>query len=415
MTTIPETSTQEKNNKVMLALLSLLFVFPLFNDCVILLCRDGGLHSSYYFVGYETGFGARKLLGTLFSLMLPDYTTRKDLIPYVFAVLLFICILFIAYVYRSFKNTDFRRSNNSLPFFLVTAIYMASSYGIQRALSLVWYADIWLYLSALIFVIVFVKHRKRHWFPVFALLMVVLSCLIHHIFCCLFFPLFAALFIYEVLPDRQVDKRKAVIYGGICLALGILFVCLWRFSTMNISVDELRQRLMEHTDNVCDKDPFVLNLLYGSSASNYQGMWDVGQFPTRYIQLPFLFLFLSPLIMLFVMPWILSIRHSHHGAERAKYTLMLLASTLLFLPIFAVATDYGRWWMAWFFCQTLLLLTMYRLGDRHIISAMRYMFGWCRKHPIVSILLVVYILLLRISPTDNAGIDVLSYAREFFA
>lgn len=411
----PRTQETRKSNRIMLALLSLLFLIPLFNDLVLLACRKGGLHSSYYFVGYETGFGARKLLGTLFSPLLPEYTTHGDLVPYIFAVLLTISILFIAFVYHGFKGVDFRRAGNALPFLLLTAVYLASAYGLPRALSLVWTADIWLYMLTLVFVTLYVGNRHRWWFPLFSLLTVIVACLIHHIFCCLFFPLFVALFIYDAMPEKGVDRKRLLAYGLVCLALAILFVCLWRFSTMNITVDELRQRLLEHTDDVCDKDPFMLNLLYGPSGSNYKAMWDVGQFPARYIQLPFLLLLLTPLITLFLMPWMLSIRHARHRVERIKYTLMLLASILLFLPVFAIATDYGRWWMAWFFCQTLLLLTMYRLGDSHIIAAMRYMFAWCRQHPVVALLLAVYVLLLHISPSDNAGIDALSYAKELFS
>lgn len=403
----------KRNRQVLVLILSLLFFFPLFNGYGML-TREGGMHSSYYFVGYETGFGARKLLGTVFSWILPEYTTHNDLIPYIFAVLLAIAILFVNYCYRTFKNDNLATSRNARPFFLTLAIYLASSYSILKAMSLVWLADIWLYLLTLVFVTLFAKHRSHGGWPLVYAVIVLTACLIHHIFCCLFLPLFVTLFVYEIFESNHAPHRRLLVYGGICLSVVALMAYLWLFSEMNMGVEELSQRLEQRADNVCNKDVFYLNLLYGSSHSNYLAMWDVGQFPARYIQFPFLVLLLSPLIWLFIWPWILCVRHAKQRKERWKYALIPCVSIVMFLPIFVVATDYGRWWMAWFFCQMLLLLTMYRLGDRPIIAAMRTILSWCRRHWVLSVLLVVYVLQLRIANADNAGVDVLSWAQILY-
>ena len=75
------------SSKTIFYMFLLLMVIPLFNGFA-LLTGDGGLHSPYYFVGYSTGFGARKLLGTIFSFILPEYTTHRHLVPYIWCVLL---------------------------------------------------------------------------------------------------------------------------------------------------------------------------------------------------------------------------------------------------------------------------------------------------------------------------------------
>ena len=93
---------------------------------------------------------------------------------------------------------------------------------------------------------------------------------------------------------------------------------------------------------------------------------------------------------------------------------MLCISIVMYLPIFAIATDYGRWLMAWFFCQTLLLLSMYKLGDTPVIASMNIVLSWCRHHLFVSILMLIYILQLRIYPSDNSGIDALTFANELY-
>ncbi|MCR4658693.1 MAG: hypothetical protein K5650_00150 [Bacteroidales bacterium] len=402
------------DDRLILLMFAVLAVIPLFNG-LVLLTEPGGLHSPYYFVGYSTGFGARKLLGTLFTVLLPDYATHKHLVPYIWGALLMVFLLFAFYFSRTFKGTNLSSNRNALPFFLATTVYLASSYSLLSCYTLVWYADIWLYLLTLVFISLFARFRSKGLWPVAYGVIVLTACLVHHIFCCLFFPLFVALFIHEILDGDKLVVKNLLAYGGIIAAVGALFVCLWSFSSMNIGFEELSSELKQRADDVCDSNPWLLNLLYGSSADNYHTMWTEGQFPTRYYQFPFLLLLLSPLIAIFVSPWIMCVRHAKNRVRKAKYLLMLCVPTVMFLPVFAVATDYGRWMMAWFFCQALLLLTMYRIGDVHIIAAMRTLFNWCRHHMVVAILLVAYILLLRLTPNDNSGVNVLSFAARLLA
>ncbi len=402
------------SGKTIFYMFLLLMVIPLFNGFA-LLTGDGGLHSPYYFVGYSTGFGARKLLGTIFSFILPEYTTHRHLVPYIWCVLLAIFLLFANYVSASFRGVNFHSNSNSLPFLLLTAVYVATSYSVLFCYSLVWYADIWLYLLTLIFITLFAKFRSNGVWPLVYGVIVIIACLIHHIFCCLFFPLFVALFIYEIFDKNKLSVRLIVLYGVVALLLCALFICLWFFSSMNIGFEELGKQLSQRANSVCCNDTFILTLLYGTSYDSSH-MYDIGQFPARFYQLPFLLLLVSPLISLFVIPWILCIRKAKNRVERTKYILMLSSMVLLFFPVFIMATDYGRWLMAWFFCHTILLLTMYRIGDSLVIEAMSLMYNWCKRHIVVSVFLIVYILLLRIYPTDNAGVDALSYAQyEIYA
>lgn len=55
-----------KNKCILLILAAICFIGPLMNSFFALMAC-GGMHSPYYFIGYETGFGGRKLLGTIFN------------------------------------------------------------------------------------------------------------------------------------------------------------------------------------------------------------------------------------------------------------------------------------------------------------------------------------------------------------
>ena len=93
------------DRKATIALTALVIAIPLFNGFVRL-TDGGGLHSPYYFVGYSTGFGARKLLGTVFSAILPHYTTHWHLVPIIWSVLLAIFLLFARFVRKVINDCE---------------------------------------------------------------------------------------------------------------------------------------------------------------------------------------------------------------------------------------------------------------------------------------------------------------------
>ena len=131
-------------------------------------------------------------------------------------------------------------------------------------------------------------------------------------------------------------------------------------------------------------------------------MWDVGQFPWRYYQFLPVIILISPMIILFCAPWIMAIRSTPKGIVRTKYTIIFLLPTLLILPMFVVATDYSRWFYAWFFCQMMLLLVMHALNDIIIDTQLRRLLLFLKKHWAIALLLIIYCCSFRIGA---CGID----------
>lgn len=377
-----------KNKCILLILAAICFIGPLMNG-FFALKACGGMHSPYYFIGYETGFGGRKLLGTVFNYLLPEYVHHRHLIPYILGVIILNAILFIKLSYTSLTRNKDKYSTIALMLFLT--IYLVSPFSFLRMTShLVWYADIWLYLASLLFLLLYVNNRKTWWYWPTTLIIAISACLTHHIFCCMFFPMFAALFVYDTINESSVNTKRGVGYFIICIALVALFLVIWFWGDSNMDIDAIYDNVSRRTNCVCTKERIYFHWLYGTNAENIQAMWDVGQFPWRYYQFSPVIILISPLIILFCAPWVMAIRSTPKGIVRTKYTIMFLLPTLLILPLFVVATDYSRWFYAWFFCQTMLLLVMHALNDIIIDTQLHRMLLFLKKHWATALLLIIY-------------------------
>ena len=140
------------NKKLIVVLMCALCVIGPLMNCFFNLRACGGMHSPFYFVGYETGFGGRKLLGTIFNFILPEHVQHRHLIPFILGVIVLNITLFAIYVFKCLKNSKYKH----VATVLLLAIYLVSPFSFLRMLShLVWYADIWLYLATLIFLLLF--------------------------------------------------------------------------------------------------------------------------------------------------------------------------------------------------------------------------------------------------------------------
>ena len=307
-----------------------------------------------YFVGYETGFGGRKLIGTLFGWMLPDYTTAASLIPITLTACLLISLLFITIVWKAIPVVN----NSTLPLTALTIVYLLSPYGIFK-----WFIpelaplfmETYQILLVLTWVLLFVKCRDNWLYWPATIIIAAAGCLIHHTFCCTVFPLMAALFAYDILRDNGINWKKTLYYGLVCTFILALFVAIWGFGGMNIDIDTLCQRLSKRIDPaiICDWDGRGLGKVtleefyYMTNAENHTMCAEL--LSKMRIDFIFTLLYLSPLVAALWYPWFSAVRHSSSNWERTRYILVSLAATALTVPIFFMATDYGRWWFCYFF------------------------------------------------------------------
>lgn len=349
-----------------------------------------------YFVGYETGFGGRKLIGTLFGWMLPDYTTAADLLPIVLTANILLAILFILLVWKAAPSIN----RSTLPFLAVTAVYLVSPYGFTK-----WFIpelsplfmETYQMLLVLAWALLFVCCRHKWFYYPATVLVALMGCLIHHTFCCTMFPLMAALFVYDILDGDHPHWGKAAFYGGLCAIMLALFVAIWRFGGMNVDMETLCHRLSQRID------PAIIggweegglgwktaDFFYYMTNDENRAM-NVEIFRQRYVDLIFSLLLMSPMLAMFWYPWLSAARRASSSWARWRYLLVFLAATLLTIPIFFMATDYGRWWFCYFLCQFILLAVMTAIGDRPVTEAMGRLWAFARRFWLLAIAIVIFL------------------------
>lgn len=358
-------------------------------------CNNGSMGTSaYYFVGYETGFGGRKLLGTLYGLLLPDFVRWTHLRPFIIGINMMMLLLFAGFAIQTLRRLQDDRL--AMP---LMAVYLATPFSIlgwvHSTMSL-YFTETYTLALTLAWLMLYVACPRRWWYYLLTSAISVTACLIHHTFCCTFFPLMAALMLYDSMPEGRIDWRRALPYGLICAALAVLLGAIWMFSHMNIDYETLHQSVLDRTtEDAYGRGSLMYDYFYKSNSENSR----VG-FITWEKRLPMEFaltlLMLLPALAVLAWPWVAAARIAPQFKWR--YWGVLAADVLMTLPMFVMATDYGRWWTALCFTLFALPLAAAARGDQPLREALAAMYDFFRRHLLLAVVLIVYLLQLAPHP-----------------
>lgn len=391
-----------KESRYAITFILLIPFVPVLAESIIISLNDiSSYYQLYYFIGYDYGFGGRKLLGTIFSPFLPNYVGHRQLLPIIWGINLIFLVLFVSFLSKNIKRAN--EMGISWGVIPVIAFWLVSPFSILKYLNHginLMFPEIWSMVLSMSFLYLYKSAHNRWWYYVLALLYCVIGCLIHHVFCCLFFPLFLAVFANDTLSSNKAECRKKIMkYGIICLILTITFLAIWLFSNMNTDVESVYDTICHRTaPGVCTHDKEALiQMYYLSNIDNVIN--QAGNFHIRFIELILTIFALSPLIVILIVPWILAIKNSPETKSKWKYLLVVAIPTIIHAPIYFFAVDYGRWEYAWFFNYVCLLLFFVWTDDAGIIEAMRKMGKWNLNHPIFVLFTLLYLAVL---PASNA-------------
>lgn len=380
--------------KYQIEIIIMIFLFP----ALIYVRELSGYRNPYFLIDYSTGFGGRKLLGQICNLWLPEYGVRKRHILPVYIV----AHLFGMGFFTQICGTSMRKVKGMKEFWLLLFLLMFyllfpySFKGITQGIGNS--IDIFLVDFSLVFCWLFIHKRGSLIYYLSTVLLLILACLTHHIFCCIYFPLFLSLFIYDIFNDG-FDKKKTIIYG--CYTLGVLalFCFIIFFSKMNISYETLITQLHQRTTTLYIDDDGVYFEYYATLGEHFPKY----VFPNlkknifSFIVQPIL---LFPAFVFFVAPLANAARKTQLRIHKVMYSLMFL-SQLLILPAFTMAIDYGRWCYAYFFCQFMQIWILVSAGDENICSMTNKVpvhWKWAKKHPFyLSVIIAVFILNISMS------------------
>lgn len=382
-----------KYRRYILPFLLALVLLPLLGKVVAVAMGSAcfGWPSLNYHIGYETGFGGRKFIGTLCHLVFPAYVQAAHIRVLVIAANALLMALMVWF----FAGAARRAADTRLPIALLL-LYFLGPFSLlawfDTGMSVIFMETYQLALVAA-WLLAYLRWHGRGGFYLFTLLLCVVCGLIHHTFCCTLMPLVAALLIYDLWHDGRFQPRRFAWTALIGLAMGALLASIWLFSEMNLPLEELSARLAATAaPNTYEADPYVLEVLYyQSNSGNRDASLDVltqARIPELLISLPLL----SPLLALLYYPWLRAARRAPSRSVAWRYRLIYITLTVLPLPIFFIATDYGRWFVCWFFSLLAALLVMLARRDAPTSEAVRALCSAARRRPWAALLLAVYLL-----------------------
>jgi hypothetical protein len=344
----------------------------------------------YYYVGYDTGFGGRKLIGTICNL-LTDNLDRQSLIGTMSILANALMFLLLAlFAYRVSSKGENKEA--SIMMLLVWALSPFSLIGFARCGLSTHFIETYQFALTLGWILLFIKHGRKRWFHLITIIVAVVCTLIHHTFCCTIFPLFIALLILDSFDSNgQIIPQKSfwVLTTGILLSG--LFFAIWHFSSMNISIDELMARLRGHMG---PNEKYILedglNAFYYISNSENHRASMTPILNNRLLEIPFYLILTLPILLFSYYPLVSAARHAEGRRVKWKYRLVYLSITLLTLPIFFVACDYGRWVVGWSFSLFAVTMTASAIRDRGVCDAIQRLFSLCKNYWCLFALFIIY-------------------------
>ena len=392
-------SKDHRKNNYILPLIILVPLLPaLVESFTLSLGNISSFYQLYYFIGYDYGFGGRKLLGTIFTHILPDYVGHRQLLPIIWSINIVFLLLFVVVITKGVKKAN--DAGIGLSLLIIYALWFVSPFSIScyydQGINLM-FPEIWSMTLVLAFLFLYKYCRGKWWYYLLTLLICVLCCLIHHVFCCLFFPLILAIIAGDILSEENSPNdllKKTLFYGTICLILTATFVVIWIFSHMTASLDALHETICQRTAaGVCTHDKDAINQLY--FLSNIENRINqTSNFSLRAVDLLLTIIAMSPLIAILVSPWVIAFKRADTIKSRWKYLLVGLIPLVIHAPIFFFAVDYGRWEYAWFFNYICLLALFVWTGDAGITGAIKVMNMWGQSHQYLLISILIYLAVL---------------------
>lgn len=351
-----------------------------------------GWNILYYHVGYETGFGGRKLLASFCHFVFPEFVTLRNIRTMVIIANFTLVLLFILFTGKSILNC--RKTSVWLP---VSLLYLLGPFSIVAFMTSelsVAFTETYQIVLTLVWLLLWVRYRGKWLFYIATLLVATTCCLQHHTFCCTLFPLYVGLFAYDIIGSNRLHTNKMIVYGSICfILLGILFV-IWKFSQMTIGIEELNDWLKEHAsvDAFEGSRQAQTAYYYQTNAENREAISEMFSWRFRYGELFWSIVLMLPLLVTVYYPWV---RASHTASSKLsawRYRLVWILITILTVPIFCMAIDYSRWFICYFFSMFAATMAVISTKDRPLSAALSRMYRWFSNHPFFSVALVLYLI-----------------------
>lgn len=303
-----------------------------------------------YIIGYDTGFGPRKLIASLLSCLFGTITMGKIRF-FVFTTSTIICALFSWLCNQFVIKVEKQGEQSRISALFLTIFYLtcpASTMFLLKYPNL-GRLDFFLYGFCLLFCILF-YHRDKNRLLYYAMTtgLLIAGILMHHIFVATYMSFMVAMFIYDIWGNGFCKKRflaySLVGFIAVCSLVAVISL-----ATMNISLDEA----IHYNPRIELSRKFVC-FGYYAQISDHIEQYVIAKLPRLIAGFLLTLLVLSPLFFAIWRLWSKTKVQLASKYEKCVFSGMM-CSFFLFIPAFCITVDYLRWFGAFIFLQILML------------------------------------------------------------
>ena len=339
----------------------------------------------WYALDYSYGFGSRLMIGSILHTFTGGYLHTEQAYHFIIGALIVLCLLLAAFAGMVYRKTESGTVKNAVVF--LTVLYLAS----PASPAYLWTdenmgrLDTYLVINTLILAIIYLKVKNVTVKYLLFLAIGIFTISVHQVYIILFFPSLLIMMIQDVWK-AEFKKRQILYSVGTAFLLGIFFLYM-QFAS-KIYYDDL--------EGLCEALRSSTNLPIGEAPLEAEYFWTLkdhfikNQLPELHERIRFgiiTVIMLAPIWGIYLSVWIRAIKSNK--AQKYKYILMLLTN-LAYVPIFALMTDWGRWFAAFFTVQFLNLMVLCYTDDPGIKEGLSALFK--NKTSLVwYLLLLVYV------------------------
>ena len=342
-----------------------------------------------YLVDYSTGFGGRKLMGSIASVVLGNYVTKRELFCFISTGYAFLILLFSFLIGKFLKKVKSSQPKDIYWGCLyLVLLYLSSPFSIAYLFN--WQnfgrMEIWQLIILVIFILAYSSINK-YIRPLWSLLCIIVSILIHPVFLSTYFPFYGLMMIYDVYNNCGREKKYIVFEYFISLCIVFLFMIWIQFyPSPNMTLEELTLYLQNKTN--IELDVFYVKFLFLAKLSDHIREVVIGYIPRTVSGIVLAFILFSPFFYIIYN----ILKDYYYYLRKNRVQLFLVVASLSPMIIaYITAVDFGRWLAADINC--LLLFSSYLIynNKKSALSPIPKLYYSIRRHPYIYLFILLYL------------------------
>lgn len=295
---------------------------------------------THYYVDYNHyGFVQRGLIGTIIYNIFGYYISVSTMnviadIAYAGALLLVVVVL-----YNIGRNVS--ENNKKIVQAILLLIAITPAIGGYMDRLIFQSVDVYNLLLGVVCILLLIRKRFVFLVPVFACI----GMLNHQIFVFLFFPMIFSVMLYQGFLGDQNKKRyiQVIFWITTIIVFGLfLYIQFYSSQKLKINLDTAIQILRERSGGKTIDNMTLWQDVIFKDLSTHLNKFRNDISGSMVADMIISLLYSSPLIVLYVYAYVVSIKKETQKSRKMAYAIMML-SVLAVLPCYILETDYFRW------------------------------------------------------------------------